>query len=335
MNTLVENFLLKTCKNCPRTDGHCSSGCQFYRKEGLNLAYHNIEDTYKVTSVYANNSALQTAKILNEVNGIDDFTNLIVMSVVKACGGNLRSLKDAVNLDAVKVKKVQTNIERYGAVNPLSKGTTAFEKRNNTVKEKYGCDNVFQNDKIKQKIKETTFEHFGCYSQASPSVHEKTKRTMLEKYGCWSYHQKDGVQKNAECQKGNRHRITKPDITVQEFLRSRNISFEIEKTFYNKDIHRWAQVDILVGNVAFEIQGTFWHADPRFYLDTDIVYHGKTADDIWKRDKDRKDFLQDTFNLKVIYLWQYDIENDFNMIENAITEAINACRKDSINTTDS
>lgn len=49
-------------------------------------------------------------------------------------------------------QREKTNIERYGAKNVLSKGTEKYHKRNKTVKEKYGVDNVFQIPEIIEKI---------------------------------------------------------------------------------------------------------------------------------------------------------------------------------------
>lgn len=50
-------------------------------------------------------------------------------------------------------ERVKTNIERYGAKNVLSKGTEKYHKKNKTVREKYGVDNVFQIPEIIEKIK--------------------------------------------------------------------------------------------------------------------------------------------------------------------------------------
>jgi len=59
-------------------------------------------------------------------------------------GIQIRTIKDTRNLKEYKERIESTNIERYGAINPLSTGTLPFRKRNQTVKDKYGCENVFQ-----------------------------------------------------------------------------------------------------------------------------------------------------------------------------------------------
>ena len=54
-------------------------------------------------------------------------------------------------------KRINTNIEKFGAINALSKGTTIYDKRNETVKNKYGVENVFQIPEIKENIKNDTY----------------------------------------------------------------------------------------------------------------------------------------------------------------------------------
>jgi len=49
-------------------------------------------------------------------------------------------------------KREKTNFKKYGAKNVLSKGTIKYDKKNSTVKEKYGVDNVFQIKQVIDKI---------------------------------------------------------------------------------------------------------------------------------------------------------------------------------------
>lgn len=57
---------------------------------------------------------------------------------------HIRSIKETRHLKEYKERIEKTNMKRFGAINPLSKGTTVFHKRNQTVLDKYGCENVFQ-----------------------------------------------------------------------------------------------------------------------------------------------------------------------------------------------
>ena len=320
---MIKQVLLKYfCNNgCEK----CCGSCKFYRTNKQEIL-KKVNEEYSVSEIYKENSALTTAEILNKKYNTTFFNNINVMKIIKESGGELRNLKDSVNLPSTRKKAENTFIEKYGAINPLSRGTAAFKKRNETVKEKYGVDNVFQNEEIKKKIVQTTFEHFGGPAQADPQVHQKTLKTMFERYGCWSLNTKEAREKclQACIGKGNKHWISKPDLKVQELLKEMGIDFEIEKNFYDKGTKKWKIADIIVGSIDFEIQGDYWHANPEIYKSSDIIYHNTTAEEIWKRDLEKKSFLKEKFGIKVIYLWERDINNNMNKIKEIITEALNA-----------
>lgn len=63
-----------------------------------------------------------------------------------------RSIKEASNTSRTKQSREATCLTKYGAVNCLSKNTSSYHKRNETVKEKYGVNNVFQLKEVVEKI---------------------------------------------------------------------------------------------------------------------------------------------------------------------------------------
>ena len=67
------------------------------------------------------------------------------------------------------------------------------------IKEKYGVDNVFQSDEIKQKIRKTNKEKYGneCASKTN-IVKDKIKQTCLEKYGVEAALASDIIRKKIE-----------------------------------------------------------------------------------------------------------------------------------------
>ena len=84
----------------------------------------------------------------------------------------------------IKEKAQNTNREKYGSENPLSKGTISYNKRNETVKKMYGVNNVFQNDTIKAKISKTNLEKYGSENPFSnDTIKVKIQETNLSKYG--------------------------------------------------------------------------------------------------------------------------------------------------------
>ena len=67
--------------------------------------------------------------------------------------------------------------------------------RERTNIERYGCVNVFQNEEIKSKSKQSIINRFGVEHQSlSKEVREKTKRTFIEKYGVENPAQADDVK---------------------------------------------------------------------------------------------------------------------------------------------
>ena len=62
------------------------------------------------------------------------------------------------------------------------------DKVRETVKEKYGVDNVFQLEEIKVKSKTNNLEKYGVeYASCSDEVRNKVKNTNLERYGSVSH----------------------------------------------------------------------------------------------------------------------------------------------------
>lgn len=58
------------------------------------------------------------------------------------------------------------------------------EKRDKTIKEKYGVDNPYQLDWVKADIRKKLNERYGGFTmERSSSIYNKFKKTMIEKYG--------------------------------------------------------------------------------------------------------------------------------------------------------
>ena len=74
------------------------------------------------------------------------------------------------------------------SLNDLSRGRKCMacktERTYETNNIKYGCDNVFQNEKIKELSKQTLQQNHGVdYPQQSAAIREKTTETSLQRYG--------------------------------------------------------------------------------------------------------------------------------------------------------
>jgi hypothetical protein len=107
----------------------------------------------------------------------DDYTNNKNICVVCKCGNewncSLNDLKRGRNCVNCKTEKT------YSTNNIL-----------------YGVDNVFQNEDVKKKSKETCIKNHGVeFAQQSETVREKTTKTSMEKYGYKRAFCKPGVYK--------------------------------------------------------------------------------------------------------------------------------------------
>ena len=106
------------------------------------------------------------------------------INVVKAIQGRTHcSSKCNSNDSETRKKAMETNIERYGSENPFASDKIK-EKIRKTNIERYGVDNPFKNDEIKKKIKSVMMDRYGVESSLqSKEIREKFKNTMLQRYG--------------------------------------------------------------------------------------------------------------------------------------------------------
>ena len=94
-----------------------------------------------------------------------------------------------VNLSKiVKERRIKTNIEKYGE----NYKEVLYKKSVDCVREKYGVENVFESDEIKEKIRESNRKKLGVdYPMQSKDVRNKSKKTCLDKYGVEYFSQSD------------------------------------------------------------------------------------------------------------------------------------------------
>ncbi len=216
-------------------------------------------------------------------------------------------------------KNKETCLKKYGTVNVLSRGTKIFEKRNKTVKDKYGVDNVFQIKEIIEQIntKEAHEKTAIGWKKWFYALSDKEKEDFFNK----NIHSDKSKEKIANGQhKG--YKISKPEIKLVEILSELNFTyihqFKIKKpketqNRYNNKIYYY---DIYLPdfNLIIEMNGNYWHANPNFYKADDIVFfkfaHIK-AEDIWKRDKLKHDYAKEKGH-NIITIWENEIHKKTN-----------------------
>ncbi len=83
---------------------------------------------------------------------------------------------------------------------------------------------------------------------------------------------------------------------------------------------KWLFPDILIepDGIIIEFYGNFWHANPNLYKASDEIHYGITAQEIWKRDKDRIRRLEHIVyrgerfatGYRVIVVWEDEYKNN-------------------------
>lgn len=85
--------------------------------------------------------------------------------------------------DIVKQKTQNTNIKKYGVKTTLMLDTTIQKAKQTNIK-KYGAEFVLQSESGKQRVKQTNISKYGVDNPGKISDHaEKIKKTSLTKYG--------------------------------------------------------------------------------------------------------------------------------------------------------
>jgi len=254
-----------------------------------------------------------------------------------------RTIKDSCNTQDKKNRTVSTNIEKYGAPNPLSRGTDPFIKRNKTVKNKYGVDNVFQEEGVKKKLIKTKIEK-GILGKCNPeAISVAFKRRLSDPV--WSKNYSEGMSKLAKNTWNNRSEESKKDwiqkihigrnvwwhsLTPEDratFLKKAGFVSKLESSFFDlieKETNLKIQRQVCIPdsnysfdgqientNILLEVNGTYFHADPRKYCEKDMFRFSdglvRTAKELWDRDiTKQKIALEHGFRL--IVFWEYDIK---------------------------
>lgn len=223
-----------------------------------------------------------------------------IIDLAKKHGIKTKTIKESNSLQAVKEKRKKTCIEKYGKENCLSRGTVSYKKRNETVKQKYGVNNVFQLQEVKEKSRKTFYEKYGVISSV-----------FLESF------------------KSNNGKLSTPHKKVSDFLNEHNINHKNEvKNLcrkFNKELGCVYSpiLDIQIDQIGLviEIFGDHYHCNKKDYKPMDSVEFlwsrgkrkFKTAQEVWEFDKIRLKQIK-SFGYKVFVFWESQI-NNYNKFE--------------------
>ena len=128
-------------------------------------------------------SANKTAKILTEILGF----KVIAGGVIEWCKKfeiPTHSFAEAANLPDCRKQHEDTNLVRYGAKNTFCKNTSTYKKKLETVKRKYGVDNIRKSQHFQDTRRKTMLERYGVTNSVFLPTYERCtgRRSKLQKH---------------------------------------------------------------------------------------------------------------------------------------------------------
>lgn len=149
-------------------------------------------------------------------NRLPEFKEKVRQTCIERYGG-----ASAMCSKEVQEKSRQTNIQKYGDPNPFSVTSEHYKQ---AIKKKYGVDNVFQSEIIKQKIKDRCLaDHRVKFYQQTDLVRNKMRQTCLQKYGSTNYLTSEEGMEKSRIANLERYGVEKP-------LQNKQIKAQQEQT---------------------------------------------------------------------------------------------------------
>lgn len=110
---------------------------------------------------------------------------------------------------------------------------------------------------------------------------------------------------------------TKIQLKVNKLLEDNCIEYvrEYNVEYYSIDNY------LTKYNLMIEVMGDYWHSNPTKYNDKRYQINQKQYDGI-HRDKIKHSYVKNHYNIDILYLWEYDINNNEKLCEKLILEYI-------------
>jgi len=286
-----------TSKNKTTTFSHHRKMCVEYLK-----VIDNVITKDRLHELYmSGKTSLEIGSILSHEIGAKISTTTIIR-IANRFGLKTPTFSDSAKLSMSK--RAATNIKRYGAENVLTKGTEKYTKRNNTVMSKYGVNNVFELQSVKDKSKITMVEKYGVsHSTLLPNYKRNSGFVSIPHQLLSNYLTLIGVHHTNEIHP---------------------ISFSMFNPELNKIYSPRPDIVLVDYPIVIEVYGDNWHANPKTYMDTDIIHRWEgdiTAKEIRSFDMIRINHIK-SFEYTVLEIWVSDISHRFEKVAKMISEEI-------------
>lgn len=174
------------------------------------------------------------------------------------------------------LKRLKTGLDLYYYTD---KHNDTITKINNTIKEKYGVDNISQIYEVRQKNKKRKKEYFEKLTYEEKLKLTESARKMVSHRGGFS---------------------SKPEKKIQNIFKSMGLTIECNKMLFG---YNW---DIVFHNFLIEVHGIYWHCKPTIYSSDFMVLNKIKASDIWAKDARKLQKAIDNDH-RCIVIWEDEI----------------------------
>lgn len=120
-----------------------------------------------------------------------------------------------------------------------------------------------------------------------------------------------------EWTKSNDRFDSKIQLIVNDILDKNNIKYEREYRVKYYAIDNY----LVDSGLIIEVMGDYWHASPLVY--NDFSFTNKTQKKDVHIDKSKHTYIRNIYGKEILYLWEYDVNNNVDLCEALILEYIN------------
>ena len=279
------------------------------------LLYNDI-DCKTLINNYTNGSCIDDLSRQYNISGHDVRIILKYNNIRKRTNSESKKTKQYIE------KITTTNLDRYGVINPSQLDIVKQKKINTMLKNHNRINNFCDSDirlnahslidyeQCKLTMLSTLVDKYGVERICDiPGIREKislTKRYNWDNIYTNEYKNKIIENCNYARQFVKYKRISKLELKIKKVLDEFCIQYKC-----NINIKKYSFDIVFLNKNILEINGDYWHANPIIYKSDDLIkYPGnnlKRANDIWERDKIKKEYVEH-LGYKVYYIWEQQLK---------------------------
>jgi very-short-patch-repair endonuclease len=218
-----------------------------------------------------------------------------------------KNIKEQNSSNEVKERRKNTLLKRYGITHQLEKASPFYKQRNLTIQKKYGVNNVFQLNWVKEKSIKTLIDKYGV----NHPIFLTDRDFSNGRRSYWHIKMEEMLDKNK--------------IVYKSEYGNKEMTYSKHNLFLGRLYSPIVDIFIPSFKLVLEINSDYYHANPKIYADDEWIerWHGKVlASDVRLFDKFRKEQIE-SFGVKVVEIWVSDLKQNFKTIEKHILNLCN------------